>query len=89
MATMELTLPGRDQATLKLGSMNQTEFVALWRTPIGSSLYLEAEVQYRRTAMGQGENSVIERGGMPVGLAHQPTTVMVDVPVAVRLGYEF
>ena len=89
MSTMELTLPGRDQATLKLGSMNQTEFAAAWRTSISPSWHLEAEVQYHRTAMGQGESSVIQSGGMPVGLAHQPTTVMVDVPVAVRLGYDF
>jgi hypothetical protein len=89
MSTMELTLPGRDQATLKLGSMNQAEFAAGWRTPIHPSWYLEADVQYRRTAIGQGEDAVITRGGMPVAVAHQPQTLLVDVPVAVRIGYDF
>ena len=89
MSTMELTLPGRDHATLKLGSMNQTEFAAGWRTPIGPSWYLEVDVQYRRTAIGQGEDAVITRGGMPVAVAHQPQTLLVDVPVAVRIGYDF
>ncbi len=89
VSTMELTLAGRDRATLKLGSMNQAEFAATWRTPLSPSWYVEADVQYHRTAMGQGESSVIQRGGMPVGLAHQPTTIMLDLPVAVRLAYDF
>ena len=88
-SSMELTLPGRDQATLNLGAMRQTEFAIGWHTPLGLHWYLEADVQYHRTAIDQGESSVIQRGGVPVGVAYQPITVMVDVPVAIRIGYEF
>jgi len=38
--------------------------------------------------MDQGESSVIQRGGLPVGLAHQPATVLVDMPISIRLGYD-
>ena len=88
-SSMELTLPGRDQTILKLGAMRQTEFTIGWHAPLGLHWYLEADVQYHRTAIDQGESSVIQRGGVPVGVAYQPITVMVDVPVAIRIGYEF
>ena len=88
-SSMQLNLPGRDEATLKLGSINQTEIAATWRTPLAGAWHLEADLQYHRTAMGQGEDAVIQRSGAPVGLAHQPRTVFVELPVAVRIGYAF
>ena len=88
-SSMQLNLPGRDEATLKLGPMHQAELAATWRTPLAGAWHLEADVQYHRTAMGQREDTVIQRSGAPVGLAHQPRTIVVELPVAVRIGYAF
>ncbi|MDO8771287.1 MAG: hypothetical protein Q7K57_21810 [Burkholderiaceae bacterium] len=88
-STMVLNLPGRDQATLPLGSISQVELAAGWRAQLGRAWSLQADVRYRRADMDQGADAVITRRGVPVGVAHQPRTSMVDVPVAIRIGYEF
>lgn len=89
MSRMELNLPGRDQATLPLGSVLQLEMAAAWRSRITSTWHWQADVRYRRTDMGQGEDAVIRRGGIPVGLAKQPRTSMVDVPISLGVVREF
>lgn len=86
---MTLNLPGRDQATLPLGSVLQLEMAAAWRSRISSTWQWQADVRYRRTDMGQGEDAVIRRGGIPVGLAKQPRTSMVDVPLTVGVACIF
>lgn len=86
---MLLSLPGRDQTVMQLGRMNQLEFEAGWRTQLGQGWYLQGDVRYRRTAMGRGADAIIRRGGVPVGVAHQPRTTMVDIPVSIGIGYEF
>ena len=86
---MVLTLPGRDQATLALGSISQIDLMAGWRTQLSPAWHVQADIGYRRIDMGQGANSVITRGGLPVGVAYQPRTIMVDRPLAIRIGYEF
>lgn len=88
-STMVLNLPGRDQATLPLGSISQVELAAGWRAQLRRAWSLQADVRYRRADMDQGADAVITRRGVPVGMAHQPRTSMVDVPVAIRIGYEF
>jgi len=88
-SSLVLTLPGRDQATLPLGSISQTELAAGWRTQLSPAWHLQADVHYRRTDIDQGADVVIRREGIPVGMAHQPRTSMVDMPIAIRIGYEF
>lgn len=86
---MVLTLPGRDQAALGLGSISQIDLVAGWRTQLSPAWHAQADIGYRRIDVGQGANSVITRGGLPVGVAYQPRTIMVDRPLAIRIEYDF
>lgn len=86
---MTLNLPGRDQAALALGSVTQFELAMGWRIPLQGGWSLQADVRYLSTEVGQGPDVVIQRSGIPVGVAHQPRTSMVDVPIAFRIGYEF
>ncbi len=88
-SSMRVMLPGRDQATLPLGSINQIDLTAGWRMPLSSAWHLQADIGYHRLEMGPGASTVITRGGLPVGVAYQPRTVMVSQPVALRIGYEF
>ncbi len=88
-SSMLLSLPGRDQTVMQLGRMNQHELEAGWRTQLGSGWYLQGDVRYRSTDMGQGADAIIRRSGVPVGVAHQPRTTMVDIPVSIGIGYEF
>ncbi len=88
-SSMTLNLPGRDQALLQLGPIRQVELALGWRMPLSPSWSLQADVRYRRTDIDQGADVVIKRNGVPVGVAHQPRTSMVDVPLAIRIGYEF
>lgn len=88
-SSLLITLPGRDQATLKLGAVKQLEFVASWRTRLISAWYFQAEIGYRRLEMTQGDTSIIRRGGVPVGVAYQPKSVMTERPIAIQIGYEF
>lgn len=89
MSSMVLTLPGRDPATLPLGSISQAELAAGWRTQLSPAWHVQVDVRYRRTDIDQGADVVIMRNGAPVGMAHQPRTSMVNMPVAIRIGYEF
>ncbi|MDO8249388.1 MAG: hypothetical protein Q7T78_06675 [Rhodoferax sp.] len=84
-----VNLPGRDSASLPLGSIKQVELAAGWRTQLSPAWHVQADVGYRRTDMEQGADGVIRRSGVPVGVAHQPRTSMVDRPIAIRLGYMF
>jgi len=86
---MAITLPGRDQAKLKLGALQQLELVASWRTRFASAWYFQADIGYRRLEMEQGDTSVIRRSGVPVGVAYQPKSVMTERPIAIQIGYEF
>jgi len=86
---MAITLPGRDQATLKLGALAQLEFIASWRTRVRSAWFFQADLGYRRLEIGQGEPSIIRRSGVPVGVASQPKSVMTERPIAIHLGYDF
>ncbi len=89
MSRMALNLPGRDQATLALGSVLQVEMAAAWRARITSTWHWQADVRYRRTDIGQSEDAVIRRGGVPVGLAKQPRTSILDVPISLGVACEF
>lgn len=88
-SSMTLNLPGRDQATLPLGSIRQDELEAGWRTQLSPAWNLQADVRYRRTTIDQGADVVIKRSGLPVGVAHQPRTSVTDMPITIRIGYEF
>ena len=88
-SSMALTLPGRDPMSLTLGAISQTELAAGWRTQLSPAWHLQIDLGYRRTEMEQGSPSVIRRGGLPVGVAYQPRTVMEDRPMSVRVGYDF
>jgi hypothetical protein len=84
-----VNLPGRDSASLPLGSIKQVELAAGWRTQLSPAWHVQVDVGYRRTDMAQGADGVIRRSGVAVGMAHQPQTSMVDRPTAIRLGYTF
>lgn len=88
-SSMTLNLPGRDQAMLQVGPIKQVELSAGWYLPLSPAWGLKAEARYRRTEIDQGLDVVIRRNGIPVGVAHQPRTSMVDTPLALRLEYEF
>lgn len=88
-SSMVLTLPGRDPATLAPGSITQLELAARWRAQLSPAWHVQADAGYRRTSLGQGAQGIIRRSGVPVAVAHQPRTRMVEVPLALRLGYDF
>lgn len=88
-SSMTLNLPGRDQAILELGTIRQVELAVGWRMPLGQAWSLQADARYSRTDIEQGTDVVITRNGVPVGIAHQPRTSIVDMPLAIRINYEF
>ena len=87
--SLRLTLPGRDPAKLPLGRLTQWELGAQWRKPLLRHWHLLASVKYISTSVRAGDNAVISRHGIPSGVAHQPRTNTVEVPVTVGIGYEF
>jgi hypothetical protein len=88
-SSMLLSLPGRDTLTLKLGALQQSELALGWRMPLGTDWHVQADARYVGTTIGQGDDAVITRGGVPVGIAHQPRTSVVDSSLTLRLGYQF
>lgn len=88
-SNMLLTLPGRDQAALKLGAIELLELAAGWRIQLTPAWHLRADIGYRRISMEQGVTAVIRRGGTASGIAYQPQTTLADRPIAIRMGYEF
>lgn len=88
-SSMALNLPGRDQAMLQLGPIKQVELVVGWSMALSPTWRLQSDARYRRTDIGQGADVVITRNGAPAGVAHQPQTSMVDVPLAVRISCQF
>jgi len=88
-STMQITLPGRDQTVLPLGQIRHMDLAASWRMPLGVAWHVQADVGYRRTEIGEGAETLITRSGVPVGVAHQPRSVLVSRPVSIQLGYTF
>lgn len=88
-SSMLLSLPGRDQATLQLGSIRQLELALGWRVPLSPAWSFQADARYRRTDIDQGADVVIMRNNIPVGVAHQPRTQTADLPIAIRVDYKF
>lgn len=88
-SSMTLHLPGRDQAKLQLGSIRQIELEAGWQIPLNAAWSLQADVRYRRTNIAQGKDMVITRNGIPVGVAHQPRSRSVDLPISIQIDYKF
>jgi hypothetical protein len=88
-SSMALTLPGRDPASLSLGAMRQFELSAAWRGPLRPGWQFQVDIAYRRTEIEQGASSVITRAGVPVGVAHQPRTVLRELPLAIRISYSY
>jgi hypothetical protein len=86
---MQITLPGRDTTFLPLGQIRYAELSAGWRMPLSQAWYVQADVGYRRTEIGEGAEIIITRSGVPVGVAHQPRSVLVSQPLSIRLGYTF
>jgi hypothetical protein len=86
---MELNLPGYDPAILPLGNISQFELAIGWQTEFSPSWQFIAGLRYRRTDMSQGADVVLRRSGNPVGVAHQPATSMVDMPLSVGIAYQF
>ena len=86
---MRLTLPGRDQATLQLGTVREVELAAGWRLPLNTAWSLQADARYRYVGVDKGLASIITRNGAPVGVAHQPKTTLVDIPLSLRIDYSF
>lgn len=88
-SSMLLNLPGRDQARLPLGAIHQLELAIGWRMPLGPAWGVQVDARYRRTDVGQGADVIVKSNNIPVGVAHQPRTRMVDLPVAIRMDYKF
>lgn len=88
-SNMQITLPGRDQTTLQLGSIRQLDLTAGWRTQLSPAWHLQADIGYRRTEIGEGAETVINRSGFPIGVVHQPRSIMVSRPVSIQIGYYF
>lgn len=88
-SSMRLTLPGRDQAALKLGAIEQLELAAGWRTQLSPAWHVQADIGYRRVSIEHGVTAVIRRGGIPSGVAYQPRTTLIERLIAIRMGYEF
>lgn len=88
-SNLTLRLPGRDRTNLPMGVIKQVELLMAWQVQLRPAWYLRADVRYRRTDLGLGANGVIRRNGVPVGMAYQPRTVLLDMPVAIQIGYEF
>ena len=86
---MWINLPGFDPAVLPLGSINQLELTAGWRTRLSQEWHFQADVRHVSTDISQGADVVVTRGGVPAGVAHQPRTNMTDTQLAIRVGYEF
>jgi hypothetical protein len=86
---MLLTLPGRDKATLQLGTIRELELAAGWRLPLNTAWSLQADARYRHLNVNQGLARVITRNGVPVAVANQPKTSNTDIPLALRINYEF
>ncbi len=86
---MRLTLPGRDQATLQLGTIKEVELAAGWRLPLNAAWSLQADARYRQLNFNQGLASIITKNGVPVGVASQPRTSIIDAPLALRIDYKF
>lgn len=86
---MQITLPGRDPTVLPLGSIRHMDLTAGWRMPLSQAWHVQADVGYRRTEIGEGAETIITRNGVPVGVAHQPRSVLLSRPVSIRLGYTF
>ena len=88
-SSMTLHLPGRDRTKLALGSIQQYELEAGWQIPLNAAWRLQADVRYRRTDIAQGADAVVTRNGIPVGVAHQPRSRSVDLPIAIHIDYQF
>jgi hypothetical protein len=88
-SSMTLHLPGRDQTALALGTVSQIELQIGWRIPLSTDWGLQADASYRRTDIGQGADAVVTRNGRPTGIAHQPQSRTVDVPISIRIDYKF
>ncbi len=88
-SSMVLSLPGRDQTVLQLGPIRQFELAVEWRTALSPAWSLQSDARYRRTDIGQGADAVVTRSGIPAGVAHQPRTSTVDIPLAIRIDYQF
>lgn len=86
---MTLQLPGRDPSSLALGPIQQYELQIAWKLPLSQGWSVQADLRYTATDIGQGPETVISRGGIPVGVARQPHTNSVEVPLGLRLGYTF
>lgn len=86
---LSVTLPGKDESKVALGSIKQFELSSGWSMPIGPSWTLQADLGYRLTNIAKSNEFVVRRSGAAVGIAHQPRLNVVDMPVAIRIGYKF
>lgn len=88
-SNLRLSLPGRDEAALDLGSIRQAELLIGWRTKLSQAWHIQADIAYTRMEIGRGEDSIITRSGLATGVAHQPRAVMASLPMSIRIGSDF
>ena len=88
-SSMTLQLPGRDPSSLALGPIQQYELSLGWNVPLSQGWSIQTYMRYLATDIGQGAEAIIYRNGVPVGVARQPHTTTVDIPIGFRLGYVF
>ena len=88
-SSLTLQLPGRDPASLPLGDLRQFELQLGWRVQLSPGWHAQLDAGYRRTDIAMGASQVITRNGVPVGVAHQPQTRLINRPIAVGVNYAY
>jgi hypothetical protein len=88
-ARMHLQLPGKDAASLNLGSWRQSELSVAWRYPLAAGLRATVRAGVRSTRMGPGPDAVVTRSGIPVAVAHQPQTTVWERPLTLSIDYVY
>lgn len=88
-SSMQVTLPGRDTSSLPLGAIRHMDFALGWRMPLSPAWHVQVDAGFRKTEIGEGTEVIMTRNGVPVGVAHQPRSVLLSRPLSIRLGYAF
>lgn len=86
---MQLTLPGRDSAELPLSTERTLLMTASWEKALNPQWSWRVLTEFRRNAMGQGNEAVITRFGLPNAVAHQPETRQTERSLSLQLTRHF
>ncbi|HSW19254.1 MAG TPA: hypothetical protein VLJ86_18690 [Ramlibacter sp.] len=88
-ARLRLWLPSFDVTSLDLARLSSAEAEVALSWPLSPSADLSLGMGVRRLRMGQGPARVLTRNGVPGGVAFQPATTLMEIPVAVGVALRF